>query len=174
MRFIPIPPFAVASLLGCAWLAACSGVPGTARVPFDAAGDEVEVREIRQLSACAATGTDAAVHLLADEQALRDWQQARGIDLIGPGALPPGPFAVVDHGARLTAGYGLAVSRRARAGDATLTMVASFLSPKADDTRSDTPTSPCVLVALPAGAYRRIVVIEPSGRRRAMTVLAAR
>ncbi|MDH4459250.1 MAG: protease complex subunit PrcB family protein [Nevskia sp.] len=173
MRFIPIPPFKVASLLGCAWLAACSGVPGTARVPFDAAGDEVEVREIRQLSACAAAGTDAAVHLLADEQALRDWQQARGIDLIGPGALPPGPFAVVDHGARPTAGYGLAVSRRAKVGYATLTLVASFLGPKTDNTSSGAPTSPCVLVALPAGAYRRIVVIDPSGRRRAMSQAAA-
>lgn len=174
MRFIPITPYALAALLGSLWLAACSVVPGAARLPSRSVGTEIEVSEIRRLPFCAAAADTAAVTLIADAAALRDWQQARGIDLIGSAALPAGPFAVVDHGTRATGGYGLAVSRRATLREGVLRLTASFLSPKADELRAYALTSPCVLVKLPAGDYHGIEVVDPSGRRRAVTATTAR
>lgn len=170
MRVIPITPFAVAALLGCWWLAACGTVPGAALLPGAlSAADEVEVSEIRRLPQCAAASDAVAVELIADADALRDWQQARGVDLIGAAALPAGPFAVIDHGNRTRDGNGLAVSRRAVQRGQTLKLTASFLSPKPDEPGSDAPSSPCVLVKLPAGRYDRIEVVDPAGRRRAVT-----
>jgi len=174
MRVIPITPFAVASLLGCWWLAACGAVPGSAALPGPgAAANEVEVSEIRWLQQCGAAADAIAVQLLPDADALRLWQQARGIDLIGDAALPAGPFAVVDHGNRTRSSDGLAISRRAVQRGSVLKLTASFLSPKTDEPASDVPSSPCVLVKLPPGRYDRVEVVDPAGRRRAVTATAA-
>lgn len=172
MRFIPIPPFTVASLLGCAWLAAC-GVTVPVSRPSIRIVSEAEVYEIRRASICNGSGSDAAVELLQDAAAVKAWQDARGIDLIGSKPLPAGPFAVVDHGTRTTGGYGLAVSRRGRLREGALKLTASFLSPKPDEIRPYALTSPCVLVKLPAGSYSSVEVVDPSGRRRAVTATAA-
>ena len=99
-----------AAALAAGLLAACGVTPVQDLV---ASRDATEVREIRRLPDCGKAGGPAAVEPLADEAALRAWQDGRGIDLIGNAVLPPGPYAVVDHGARDGSGYGLAVSRRA-------------------------------------------------------------
>ncbi len=167
-RFHPFaaPLAAVAAV----WMAGCASltIPGLDRLP--GGDDNVEVSEIRRLVSCGATGDAAVVTLLADEAALSNWQSARGINLIAaPGAaLPPGPFAVVEHGARATGGYGLLISRRAYQQGRELRLTTSFLSPKTGEVRSDGPTSPCVLVKLPAGNYQRVSVVDPSGKRRAL------
>ncbi|WP_428381823.1 protease complex subunit PrcB family protein [Nevskia ramosa] len=159
------PLAAVAAVL----MAGCAGVsiPGLNRLP--GGDDNAEVSEIRRLVSCGATSDAAVVTLLADEAALSIWQAARGINLIAaPGAaLPPGPFAVVEHGARATGGYGLLISRLAYQHGRELRLTASFLSPKTGEVRSDGPTSPCVLVKLPSGNYDRVSVVDPSGKRRA-------
>lgn len=151
------------------WMAGCASlsIPGLDRVP--GGDDNVEVSEIRRLVSCGGSGDAAVVTLLADEPALSRWQTARGINLIAaPGAaLPAGPFAVVEHGARTTGGYGLLISRRAYQQGHELRLTTSFLSPKTGEVRSDGPTSPCVLVKLPAGNYDRVSVVDPSGKRRA-------
>lgn len=135
-----------------------------------AGGDDVEVAEIRHYGQCATSGEAAVATLLADEAALRDWQSARGIDLIAAapgGLLPPGPFAVVEHGARSSAGYGLVISRRAYQEGRELRLTASFLSPRAGAVAAEVVTSPCVLVKLPPGNYNRLSVVDPAGKRRA-------
>lgn len=160
----PLAAVAAVLMAGCASLS----IPGLDRVP--GGDDNVEVSEIRRLVSCGGSGDAAVVTLLADEAALGRWQAARGIDLIAAapgGALPPGPFAVVEHGARATGGYGLLISRRAYQQGHELRLTTSFLSPKTGEVRSDGPTSPCVLVKLPAGNYDRVSVIDPSGKRRA-------
>lgn len=169
MRFTPISPFAVASLLGCAWLAACGVLPS----PRLSAADQVDVSEIRRQSFCGASADTAAVTLIADAEALRAWQQARGVDLIGGAPLPAGPFAVVDHGSRTTGGYGVLVSRRAVQRSRMLVITASFLSPKPDEMRGYALTSPCVLVKLPIGNYDSVEIVDPAGLRRAVTAAAA-
>ncbi|WP_293387609.1 protease complex subunit PrcB family protein [Nevskia sp.] len=160
----PLAAVAAVLMAGCASLP----IPGLDRLP--GADDNVEVSEIRRLVSCGGSGDAAVVTLLADEAALSSWQSARGIDLIAAapgGALPSGPFAVVEHGARATGGYGLLISRRAYQQGHDLRLTTSFLSPKTGEVRSDGPTSPCVLVKLPLGNYDRVSVIDPSGKRRA-------
>ncbi|WP_295685367.1 protease complex subunit PrcB family protein [uncultured Nevskia sp.] len=157
----PLAAVAAVLMAGCASLS-IPGLPG--------GDDNVEVSEIRRLISCGGSGDAAAVTLLADEAALSSWQTARGVDLIAAapgGALPPGPFAVVEHGARATGGYGLLISRRASQQGHELRLTTSFLSPKTGEVRSDGPTSPCVLVKLPLGNYSRVSVVNPSGKRRA-------
>lgn len=171
-RLLASLPLAAAVLL----TAACGSLslPGMPRLP--SGGDDVDVSEIRRLGYCAAAGEAAAVTLLADEAALDSWQQARGIDLIAAppgGLLPPGPFAVVEHGTRATAGYGLAVSRRAYQEGRELRLTASFLSPKAGAATGYALSSPCVLVKLPPGNYDRVSVVDPAGGRRAQSPLPA-
>lgn len=150
-------------MAGCADLS----IPGLNRLP--GGDDNVEVSEIRRLVSCGASGDAAVVTLLADEAALSSWQSVRGINLITApgGALPPGPFAIVEHGARATGGYGLLISRLAYQHGHELRLTASFLSPKTGEVRNDGPTSPCVLVKLPSGNYDRVSVVDPSGKRRA-------
>lgn len=136
--------------------------------------EPVEVDEIRRLAQCGAVGDATAVTLLDDEAALRDWQAARGVDLIGAapgGLLPPGPFAVVDHGSRATGGYGLAISRRAERDGRRLLLTASFFSPGAGDAPLPVASSPCVLVRLPPGLYDTVSVVDPAGKRRAQSPL---
>ncbi len=149
--------FVSLALLG---LSACAGV---LRQP-----DEVDVAELRRLNVCGSESGAAAVTLLPDAEALRAWQQPRGIDLSDAGPLPRGPFAVVEHGARNTGGYGLAVSRQAYVDEEVLTLYASFLSP-GSELRAAMPTSPCVLVALPSGSYRIVELLDPLNHRRAIS-----
>lgn len=160
----PLAASAVMLTAGCSSLT----IPGLNRLP--GADDDVEVSEIRRVASCAGQGDAAAITLLADEAAVRGWQSARGIDLIAaaPGsALPPGPFAVVEHGVRNTGGYGLLVSRHAYQDGRNLRLTASFLSPRTGEVRSEALSNPCVLVKLPAGNYDRVSLVDPSGKRRA-------
>lgn len=155
-----------AAALGTAVLAACGVTP----VPDLIAGqDAILVREIRRLPDCRTAGADAAVTQLPDEAALRDWQTARGIDLIGSTALPPGPFAVVEHGARDSGGHALAVSRRAVQVGRTLRITASFLAPKAGAAPVAGPASPCVIVQLPGAGFERIELLDSLGKLRALS-----
>lgn len=155
-----------AAALAAGLLAACGVTPVQDLV---ASRDATEVREIRRLPDCGKAGGPAAVEPLADEAALRAWQDGRGIDLIGNAVLPPGPYAVVDHGARDGSGYGLAVSRRAVQLGQTLRLTASFLAPKAGAAAAGTASSPCVLVVLPPNAHGRIELLDSSGGLRALS-----
>lgn len=160
----PLAAAAVMLMAGCSSLP----IPGLNRLP--GADDDVEVSEIRRLASCAGQGDAAAITLLADEAAVRGWQSTRGVDLIAAppgGALPPGPFAVVEHGLRNTGGYGLLISSRAYQDGRNLRLTASFLSPHTGEVRSEALSNPCVLVKLPAGNYDRVSLVDPSGKRRA-------
>ena len=164
---------ALAVSLGLGWLlTGCGSLPPSVpSLAIPGSGRDVEVAEIRRLAFCASASNEAAVTWLADATAVRDWQAARGIDLIGVGPLPAGPFAVVEHGVRTTGGYSVAVARRAYLGGGVLKLTASFLAPKADELRGYALTGPCVLVKLPTGDYARVEVRDPSGARRAISPL---
>lgn len=168
-------PVATPIRIALTLLMAClAGGCGVASLPAAfGGGEEVDVRELRRLDDCGRDDIEPAVRVLADDSALRDWQAARGIDLIGEAPLLPGPYAVIDHGARPGGGYGLVVSRRAVEAGLTLRLTASFLMPKADSAASGLPTRPCVLVQVPPGEYTRIEVADPSGRRRAFSPVDA-
>ncbi|MBV8063328.1 MAG: protease complex subunit PrcB family protein, partial [Nevskia sp.] len=104
--------------------------------------------------------------LLADPEAVRAWQEGRKLELIGVDPLPsPGPFVLVEMGVRLSAGYGIFVSREASLNDTTVRLNASLLTPDPGQAAAaaQVVTSPCVLVALPPGSYRAAELRDPAG-----------
>jgi hypothetical protein len=151
-------------------LAGCSSLGGL----MGDEGEMVHVAEIRREAVCNSDGPQPRLSLLADGDAVRAWQHAHNFDLIGADPLPsPGPFAVVEMGVRLSAGYGIAVSRQATVSGSVLRLSASLLTPDARQAAAQMVTSPCVLVALPPRAYRGAELYDPSGRLLARADAAA-
>jgi hypothetical protein len=127
-------------------------------------GEAVHVVEIRREAVCNSDGPQPRLSLLADADAVRAWQHAHNVELIGTDPLPsPGPFALVEMGVRLSAGYGIAVSREAAVSGGVLRLSASLLTPGAGQATAEVVTSPCVLVALPPRSYRGAELYDPSG-----------
>ncbi|GAC1631795.1 MAG: hypothetical protein NVS9B10_25550 [Nevskia sp.] len=155
---------ALAAALTPLALSACVGTPEG----FEPGrGATVEVRELRRAGVCNSRSGAASVTLLNDLDALKAWQQAQQVDLVGEAPLAPGPYALVEHGARNTGGYAVVVGRRAFVGDGVLYLNASFLAPIGDALRPAMLTSPCALIALPVGNYGVVELRDPQGRRRA-------
>jgi hypothetical protein len=153
-RFVALLPFA---------LAACATQDG-----YVIGGNgTVYVSEVRRATVCNSTSGAAAVTMLGDREALKAWQEAHHVDLIGDAPLAPGPYVLVEHGARNTGGYAVVVSRKAFVSDGVLYLNASFLAPIGDTLRAEMLTSPCALIAVPAGNYAVVELRDPQGRRRA-------
>ncbi|HUR39934.1 MAG TPA: protease complex subunit PrcB family protein [Verrucomicrobiae bacterium] len=127
----------------------------------------IEVREVGRSLYCNTPGETVHVTLLADAQAVADWQAARGIVLAGGESLSQAPHAVVEMGARPTGGYGIAVARGAALRGEVVVLAATFVSPPPGSIRTQALSSPCVLVQLPRGRYTEVEVRDPSGELRA-------
>ncbi|HWY24134.1 MAG TPA: protease complex subunit PrcB family protein [Nevskia sp.] len=127
-------------------------------------GDAMHVLEARRLAVCNSDGPQTRVSLLADREAVRVWQRAHNVDLVGVDPLPTdGPYVLVEMGVRLSAGYGIAVSREARLDGGTARLSASLLTPAPGAAVAEVVTSPCTLVALPPGVYRAVELRDPAG-----------
>ncbi len=149
----------LAAFLLCAPLTACSMLGSS---PPE--GDTMHVLEARRLAVCNSDGPQARISLLADREAVRGWQRAHNVDLVGVDPLPTeGPYVLVEMGVRLSAGYGIAVSREALLDQGTARLSASLLTPAPGAVAAEVVTSPCVLVALPPGAYRAVELRDPAG-----------
>jgi hypothetical protein len=147
--------------------AACSAVPGKPPVRTDEART-IEVAEVRRLTVCNTAGTAAQLSPLPDIEAVRRWQTLRGVDLFGDGdagpVLPPGPFVMIELGARNVGGYGIAIRGSAEAVDNELTLHGNFLAPAEPPMRTPMPISPCVLVALPEGSrFAALRLLDQAG-----------
>jgi hypothetical protein len=152
-----------ASVLLCALaLAGCADLTSLNDV-------RVETPELRHASNCNSTSGAAAVTLLRDADALRRWQQAHQVDLIGDAPIPAGPYAVVEHGARNVAGYAVVVASSAWVSGNVLALQASFLSPASNQLHAEMLTSPCALIQLPPGNYDAVELFDTRGRRRAIS-----
>lgn len=130
----------------------------------------IEVREVGRSLYCNTDGDAARVTLLADAQAVLDWQAARKLTLAGSESLAQAPYALVEMGMRPTGGYGVAVARAAELRDDTVVLSATFVSPPAASIRTQALSSPCVLVQLPRGRYAAVEVQDQMGERRASSV----
>lgn len=153
-------------------LTGCSNLP---ELPMPDVSDwfsrenAVDVSELRRALVCNSESSSAQVTLLPDLAAARAFESARGITLLGDEPLPPGPYALVEHGSRNSGGYGVAVSRTAgRRGDV-LILKATFIAPAPNRMVAQMLTSPCVLVGLPAAQYGAVELIDQSGKLRAST-----
>ncbi len=160
MRFAGGLPRWVAATL---WLplAGCSMLGGV--IPQD--GDPAHVLEIRRLAVCNSDGPQTRLTLLSDREAVRAWQHAHNVDLVGIDPLPTaGPYVLVEMGVRMSAGFGVAVSREASVSGGTMRINASLITPDPGQPAAEMVTSPCALIALPPGSYRAAELRDPAGR----------
>lgn len=123
----------------------------------------VEVRELARSQQCATPNDKSAVNVFADAAEFRRWQDQRGIKLIDTDAMPAGPYALVEMGLRATGGFGVAISRKAGVRRDLVILKGTFIAPAADLVLAQVETSPCVLVGLPSGFYRGVVVFNQAG-----------
>lgn len=128
-------------------------------------GEPIQVSEVRRLLSCNSDGPQARLSLLADREAVRAWQHGHNVDLIGVDPLPAaGAYVLVEMGVRMSAGYGVAVSRDARLDGGVVHLNASLFSPDPGQVTAQVVTSPCVLVALPpGGSVRAVELRDPAG-----------
>lgn len=168
MRHLPL----LALVLTCV---ACSGrglVPDLSMPDFSSWFDSehaVPVEEVARASVCHTADGESGITVLQNLAALRGWAAARGVDLVSTRGtpLPDTPYAVVEFGQRPNSGYGLAVSRTGGLRDDTLVLKATYFEPTKDRWASSEPSSPCVMVSLPARDYAAVKVIDQTGRVRA-------
>ncbi len=130
----------------------------------------VEVRELGRSMQCGTTSDKSAVTVFADANELRQWQDQRGLKLIDGDAVPAGPYAVVEMGQRPSGGYGVAISRKAGIRRDLVVLKGTFLSPAEGSAVAQVVTSPCVLVGLPAGFNRGVVVFNQAGEIQATSL----
>jgi len=162
MKFVLSAAAAALLLSGCTsdlgWLLRFSG------------DNPVEVRELARSIQCGTTSDKSAVSVFTDAAELRQWQDQRGIKLIDGDAMPAGPYAVVEMGQRPTGGYGVAISRKAGIRRDLVVLKGTFISPAADSAVAQVVTSPCVLVGLPTGFNRGVVVFNQAGEIQATSL----
>lgn len=147
-------------LLLAAALAGCAGAPFGAAMPLD-------VQEAGRSQYCNSAAEEATATVLADPQAVLDWQAARGITLAPAESLAAVPYVLVEMGTRPTGGYGIAVARAAELRGETVTLQATFIGPAPGAILTQALSSPCVLVRLPAGRYATVEVRDETGTVRA-------
>lgn len=123
----------------------------------------VEVRELARSTQCGTPDQKSAVTVFADAAEFRKWQEQRAIKLIDSDAMPAGPYALVEMGVRATGGFGVAISRKAGVRRDLVVLKGTFIGPSADMALAQVETSPCVLVGLPSGFYRGVVVFNQAG-----------
>jgi hypothetical protein len=125
MRFAGgLPRFAAAC--GGLLLAGCAVLGGM----IPQGGDPAHVVEIRRLAVCNSDGPQTRLSLLADREAVRAWQHAHNVDLVGVDPLPSdGPYVMVELGVRLSGGYGIAVGHDASIAAGTIRLNASLITP---------------------------------------------
>ncbi|TXH02813.1 MAG: protease complex subunit PrcB family protein [Nevskiaceae bacterium] len=131
---------------------------------------KVEVRELARANVCGTQQELSAVSLFADAAEVERWQQSRGLHLIDTGAMPAGPYALVEMGLRPSSGYGVVISRKAGIRKDMLVLSSTYFSPAEGSTQAQVETSPCVLMALPPDFYRAVVVMNQSGVVQASTL----
>lgn len=157
------------TILRCAALAAtlvlagCPLQPRAMLVPHS----RVEVQEVWRSQQCKAPDATPRAFLFRNLQELIGWLAQRGLSLPTSLYLADGGYALVDMGAFPTAGYGVAVSRDAvLRGDGVARLNATFVRPAPGGAVAQVRTSPCALVALPAGArYTAVEVADQEGRQ---------
>jgi len=135
---------------------------------FTRAELRVEAIEIGRLSNCKSVGRESYLELFPNAEAVRAWEQTRGVQFTAAEKpLPEGIYLVVESGERATGGYSLAVSRQAAMKDRVLYIKASYLVPGNASMVTEAVTSPCSLVQVPTRLYERAYLLDQANKVRA-------
>ncbi|TAM09196.1 MAG: hypothetical protein EPN72_03140 [Nevskiaceae bacterium] len=155
----------VALLAAAGGLAACATVGNALGI-----GDgPVLVEQVAAAKDCRGPQTQDTVIVLPTAAEVGKLQLDRNFRLTFPGALPGGPFALVEAAGQADGVNGLAVSRQAQVDHGVLYLTASYFASAAPKA-----AKPCVLVALPPGRYQQVVVLDPTRARRAAAPVRGR
>lgn len=134
-----------------------SALAGCAAVGLSAGGANV----VDSAAYCGTTSQQAAVHYFATESALARWIDYRGIDEFGAGGAANGGAIVVEMGQRMTGGYKMKMlPDSTKVDNDTLYLGIAWEAPPEYAAISQAMTSPCVVIAPPAGDYDRVVVVD--------------
>lgn len=129
--------------------------------------NQIIVSEVSSDERCNAESEASALTLLQDGAAVKAWESARHVWLTGSTELPTGPYVAFDLGQRSSGGYGVAISRQAGLKSDVLVLKATIFAPAADAMTTQSITSPCSLVRLPAVSFQSLRLIDQSGKVRA-------
>ena len=145
-------------LTGCASASAFNSL-----VDVFTSGETAFVREGGASLQCGDNGDGLRVQTFPDGDALRQWEQTQGVTLLKKESGTGYRYAVLSMGSQPSAGYGIAVSRKALLDGDVLTLRATIIQPAPTQTLPQNPTAPCSLVVMPAGDYTQVDVQDQDG-----------
>lgn len=132
-------------------------------------GVAVVVEEVARANVCNTVSDESELQVIPSVDALEGFARQRGFEWVRTSAKawPETGYAIVEYGQRTNSGYGLAVSRDAELRGDVLILRATFFEPQQGRWASDEASSPCVAVALPAGAeFSSVSIFDQTGRAR--------
>lgn len=145
-------------------LSACSTL-GSLFLPSRA----VTVSEAGRSLDCPADSKKPTAQYFLTAEAVLNWEADMNLDLHPDEKLAPGPYVLIGMGQRPTGGYGLLVDPSAYASGDVLKVHVTQLTPPEGSTPPAEPSSPCLLVHLPAGDWHGVAIYDENGSRRAKT-----
>lgn len=129
----------------------------------------VTVEEAGRGQFCPASSEKLSAQFFITAEAVLNYEAQVGLDLHPGEPLSPGVYVLVSMGRRPTGGYGLLVDPSAYVDGDVAKLHVTAIVPRADSAPPPEPSSPCVLVRLPAGDWRGAAVYDENGSRRAKT-----
>ena len=159
----------VAALLLCACASGPDKTPNLKK--WFNSDNSVAVQEVGRSNVCGTAGGESVVTVVPNLAAMEAWIAGRGVDLVNVSSqpYPQSPYAIVEFGQRPNSGYGLAISRDAGLNDGDLLLKATFFEPTQGRWSSAEPSSPCVVVTLPALEFSSVRLVDQTGKVRAGT-----
>ncbi|SER10421.1 PrcB C-terminal [Solimonas aquatica] len=145
-------------------LSACSTLVGLF-VPARA----VTVVEAGRSQFCPASSEKLSAQFFITAEAVLNYEAQAGVDLHPGEPLPPASYVLIGMGQRPSGGYGLLVDPSAYVDGDVARLHVTAITPRPDSAPPPEPSSPCLLVRLPAGEWRGAAVYDENGSRRAKT-----
>lgn len=120
---------------------------------------------------CGSSVATARLFYFRQPAAFAQWVDDRDLEDLNPKAVT-GPVLLLGMGRRPTTGYALELlSDQFRVEGNTLVLRVDWVAPDPDAYVGPGLTSPCLVLSLPSGHYRRVQVIDQSGDQRVALAL---
>ncbi|WP_158583495.1 protease complex subunit PrcB family protein [Salinisphaera sp. Q1T1-3] len=147
--------------LAVAFMAMLSGC-----ATFGLGGNSAGVKVVGKQTYCGTPSQASDVHYFATDEAFQNWVSYRDIGSWHEN-VPPRGLVVVEMGQRPTGGYALELDdKKTRVNDGTLQIAMDWHAPRLDAAVSQAMTTQCVALALPAGDYDNVTIVDQLGNSR--------
>lgn len=129
----------------------------------------VTVTEAGRAESCPTESEKLSAQYFVSAEAVLNWEASAGLALQEGERLSPGSYVLVSMGRRPTGGYGLLVDPSGYVDGDIVRLHVTVIAPPPDQPPPPEPSSPCVLVHLPAGDWAGAAIYDENGSRRAKT-----